>query len=52
MASKNFYYLGRVHVIEGTVEETTMKSGESVVTMHFNLETPVRDDIYRYIVEH
>ncbi|UAS89448.1 DUF3427 domain-containing protein [Staphylococcus pseudintermedius] len=49
---KNFYYLGRVHVIEGTVEETTMKSGEPVVTMHFNLETPVRDDIYRYIVEH
>ncbi|ARJ50689.1 DUF3427 domain-containing protein [Staphylococcus lutrae] len=48
---KNFYFLGRVHVIEGTATETTMKSGEPVVTMHFKLETPVRDDIYRYIVD-
>ncbi|HEC2148929.1 TPA: DEAD/DEAH box helicase [Staphylococcus delphini] len=46
-----FYFLGRVYVIENTVIETTLQTGETIVQMHFNMETPVRDDIYRYIVD-
>ncbi|UEX90310.1 DUF3427 domain-containing protein [Staphylococcus ratti] len=46
-----FYYLGTAHVIQGTEEQTAMPNGAPVVTMHLGLKTPVRDDIYRYLVE-
>ncbi|PTH38223.1 DUF3427 domain-containing protein, partial [Staphylococcus agnetis] len=46
-----FYYLGTAHVIPETAEQTTMPNGAPVVTMHLTLNTPVRDDIYRYLVE-
>lgn len=28
-----------------------MPEGKNVVTMHLAMETPVRDDVYRYLVE-
>ena len=46
-----FYYLGNAHVLQDTAEQTTMLNGAPVVTMHLALTTPVRDDIYRYLVE-
>ncbi|MBI5974407.1 DUF3427 domain-containing protein [Staphylococcus canis] len=51
MEKTDFYYLGTVQVIDSTVEETTMVNGDAVVTMHLALDTPVRDDIYRYLIE-
>ncbi|MDU0481726.1 DEAD/DEAH box helicase [Staphylococcus chromogenes] len=45
-----FFYLGTAHVIQGTAQQTTMPNGSPVVTMHLSLNTPVRDDIYRYLV--
>ncbi|WP_392450243.1 DUF3427 domain-containing protein [Staphylococcus massiliensis] len=46
-----YYYLGKANVIDGSAEEDHMPNGKSVVTMRLGLETPVRDDIYRYIVQ-
>lgn len=37
-------------MIQGTAQQTTMPNGSPVVTMHLSLNTPVRDDIYRYLV--
>ena len=45
-----FFYLGTAHVIQGTAQQATMPNGSPVVTMHLSLNTPVRDDIYRYLV--
>ena len=45
---KSFYYLGRMENYDG--EEITMaKSGESAVEMYWQLDVPVREDIYDYI---
>ncbi|AYU54410.1 DUF3427 domain-containing protein [Staphylococcus debuckii] len=48
---KNFYYLGTARYIEGTAEDAQMPDGKNVVTMHLAMDTPVRDDVYRYLVE-
>lgn len=45
-----FYYLGRAYLSEGTQQNETMANGKSVVSMHLKMEHPIRDDIYRYIV--
>ena len=48
--SKEFYYLGRVHAV-GEPEGMVMKSnGLDIVRINYELEVPVRDDVYRYIV--
>ena len=48
---KNFYYLGTASYMEGTAEDAQMPDGKNVVTMHLAMNTPVRDDVYRYLVE-
>ncbi|GEP84494.1 putative helicase [Staphylococcus piscifermentans] len=48
---KNFYYLGTACYMEGTAEDAQMPDGKNVVTMHLAMDTPVRDDVYRYLVE-
>ncbi|MDN6611001.1 MAG: DUF3427 domain-containing protein, partial [Staphylococcus equorum] len=50
---KEYYYLGKAHYIEGTAEQTTMPNEKQVniVTMNLSLETPVKDELYRYIIE-
>ena len=45
--SKSFYYLGRMAAGKG--EDIVMESGSQAVEIFWNLETPVREDIYEYI---
>ena len=48
--SKEFYYLGRMEVT-GSVREFIMpNTEETAVEIEWKLETPVREDIYEYIV--
>lgn len=48
--SKEFYYLGRMFAT-GEVKEFTMpNTDKSAVEIEWALETPVREDIYEYIV--
>ena len=49
-ASKEFYYLGRMHST-GNAEEFTMpNTNKRAVEIEWKLDTPVREDIYQYIV--
>ncbi len=50
---KEFYFLGKAHYIEGTAEQSTMpnENKDNIVTMTLSMETPVKDEIYRYILE-
>ena len=43
----DFYYLGKMNY--NSFEDTTMKSGESVVNIRFDMETPVPQNIYNYL---
>ena len=45
--AKSFYYLGRMTAGKG--EDIVMESGSQAVEIFWNLETPVREDIYEYI---
>ena len=48
--SKEFYYLGRMNAI-GEPEEMVMKKADKpVVKIIYALETPVREDIFNYII--
>ncbi len=48
--SKEFYYLGPIHAV-GEPEGMVMKNnGLDIVRINYELEVPVRDDVYRYIV--
>ena len=47
--SKEFYYLGKIHTI-GEPKQITMKeTNKQAVEIHYELDTPVREDIYEYI---
>lgn len=49
--SKEFYYLGRMSAIKDDAQEFTMpNTTKTAVEIHYVLDTPVRDDIYDYIV--
>ncbi|PNZ28577.1 DUF3427 domain-containing protein [Staphylococcus rostri] len=48
---KDFYYLGEANYLENTAQNDKMPNGDNVVTMLLSMETPVKDEIYRYIVE-
>lgn len=43
----DFYYLGKMRY--NSFEDTTMKSGESVVNILFNMENPLPQNIYNYL---
>ncbi|MCC8163957.1 MAG: DUF3427 domain-containing protein, partial [Lachnospiraceae bacterium] len=48
--SKEFYYLGRMYA-SGRAEEFCMpNTTKTAVEIEWNLDTPVRDDIYQYII--
>ena len=48
--SKEFYYLGRM-VATGEAKEFIMENtNETAVEIGWKLDTPVREDIYDYIV--
>ena len=42
----DFYYLGKMNY--NSYLDTTMKSGESVVNIQFDMETPVPQNLYNY----
>lgn len=44
------YYLGEADYVKGSANETTNVSEDKIVTMNFVMKTPIRDDIYRYLV--
>lgn len=48
-----FYFLGKAHYLDGTAEQTTMPNEKknNIVTMTLSMETPVKDEVYRYILE-
>lgn len=48
-----FYFLGKANYIDGTAIQTTMpnENKDNVVTMNLSMETPVKDEIYRYIIQ-
>ncbi|WP_249028981.1 DUF3427 domain-containing protein [Tannockella kyphosi] len=49
--AKEFYYLGRMNAT-GKAEEVVMPNTKvSVVEIEWQLETPIREDVYRYITE-
>ena len=48
--SKEFYYLGRINATGETHEFTMPNTDKSAVEITYALETPVRDDIYDYLV--
>lgn len=48
--SKEFYYLGRI-LPTGELKELKMENtNKTVVEIEYNLDTPVREDIYDYII--
>lgn len=44
------YYLGEADYVKGSANETTNVTEDKIVTMNFVMKTPIRDDIYRYLV--
>lgn len=36
--------------MKGSANETTNVTEDKIVTMNFIMKTPIRDDIYRYLV--
>ena len=49
--SKEFYYLGVMHATGYTKEFVMPNTTSSAVEIGYKLETPVRRDLYEYIVE-
>ena len=48
--SKEFYYLGRLHATGSTMDFVMPETTKTAVEITYNLETPVRQDIYEYLV--
>lgn len=50
---KEFYYLGKAHYNKDSAEQTIMPNAkqQNIVTMTLSMESPVKDEIYRYIIE-
>jgi len=48
--SKEFYYLGRMYATGNVKEFTMQNTDKSAVEIEWELDTPVREDIYEYIM--
>ncbi len=48
--SKEFYYLGRLHATGTTTDFVMPETTKTAVEITYKLETPVRQDIYEYLV--
>lgn len=48
--SKEFYYLGRLHATGSTMDFVMPETTKTAVEITYNLETPVQQDIYEYLV--
>lgn len=49
--SKEFYYLGRIHATGRNQLFTMENTDKTAVKIEYMLEEPVREDLYKYIVE-
>ena len=49
--SKEFYYLGRMYATGQTSEIVMANTDKTAVEIEWLLDTPVREDIYEYIIE-
>lgn len=49
--SKEFYYLGRMYATGKTHEIVMADTNKTAVEIEWILDTPVREDIYEYIIE-
>ena len=49
--SKEFYYLGKIYATGNAKEFTMPGTTKTAVEIQYELETPVRDDIYDYITK-
>ncbi len=47
--SKEFYYMGRIHATGETTEFVMPNTTSKAVEITYNLETPVREDVFDYI---
>lgn len=47
--SKEFYYLGRIHATGKAHEFTMPNTSKKAVEIEYELETPIREDLYDYI---
>lgn len=45
----DFYYMGNMKTVKESAEQTQMESGESVVNIQFDMETPVSQSMYNYL---
>lgn len=48
--SKEFYFLGKIKTIGDPLEFTMKNTNKSAVEITYQLNTPIRDDIYEYII--
>ncbi|WP_294154815.1 DEAD/DEAH box helicase [uncultured Clostridium sp.] len=48
--SKEFYFLGKIKTIGYPLEFTMKNTNKSAVEITYQLNTPIRDDIYEYII--
>ena len=49
-SKSDFYYLGDVSILPGSISQETTDKGSSVVHFKFQLDKPVIDDLYNYII--
>lgn len=45
----DFYYMGNMSTVKESAEQTQMESGESVVNIQFDMETPLTQNMYNYL---
>lgn len=50
--SKEFYYLGRMKATGQAKEFTMANTDKTAVEIEWILDTPVREELYEYIVNH
>ena len=48
--SKEFYYLGQIQTVGEPIEDIMENTTASVVEIQYQLETPVREDLYKFFV--
>ena len=51
MGQKSFYYLGHIHAT-GKQKYLPCRYNEKAVRIMYDLETPIREDLYDYFVNH
>ena len=45
----DYYYMGTMKTVDNSAEQTRMETGESVVNIKFDMDTPVPQNMYNYL---